>query len=69
MPPFRAARMLLVKKGGNVHQWMRLFDWTWIGAMMIAWILLIAVVGYAAVFVASRQSARHPVRHGRPKSA
>jgi hypothetical protein len=52
-----------------VHQWMRLFDWTWIGAMMIVWILLIAVIGYAAVFVASRQSARHPVRHGRPKSA
>lgn len=69
MPPFGAARMLLVKEGGNVHQWMRLFDWTWIGAMMIVWILLIAVIGYAAVFVASRQSARHPVRHGRPKSA
>ena len=52
-----------------MHQWMRLFDWTWIGAMMIVWILLIAVIGYAAVFVASRQSARHPVRHGRAKSA
>ena len=66
MPPFRAARMLLVRKGGNVHQWMRLFDWTWIGAMMIVWILLIAVIGYAAALAAWQGNEPH-AHHRRPK--
>jgi hypothetical protein len=37
-----------------VHQWMSLFDWTWIGVVTIAWIALIAVIGYAAALVAWR---------------
>ena len=45
--------------------WMHFVDWMWMGAMMIAWLFLIAVIGYAAVLVAWR----HANRHGRPKGA
>ena len=45
-----------------VHHWLNTLDWMWMGAMMIVWILLIAVVGYAAVLVAWRGSEPH-ARH------
>jgi hypothetical protein len=45
---------------------MRFVDWTWVGAMMIVWLFLIAVVGYAAVLASWRQTDH---RHRRPKSA
>jgi cytochrome c oxidase assembly factor CtaG len=41
-----------------VHQWMDFFDWMWVGAMMIVWILVIAAIGYAAVLVAWRRTNR-----------
>jgi len=50
-----------------VHHWLENLDWMWMGAMMIVWILLIAVVGYAAVLVAWRQTS--DARHKHPKSA
>ena len=34
--------------------WMHFVDWMWMSAMMIVWLLLIAVIGYAAVLVAWR---------------
>ena len=68
MPPRAAARMLLVKKGGSSAPLDAFVDWIWMSAMMIVWILLIAVIGYAAVLVAWRQT-DSPGRHGRPKSA
>lgn len=45
--------------------WMHFVDWMWMGAMMVVWLFLIAVVGYAAVLVSWRQMDRHR----RPKSA
>jgi len=48
-----------------VPHWMHFVDWMWMSAMMIVWLFLIAVVGYAAVLVASRQTNRHRP----PKSA
>ena len=52
-----------------MHQWLQNLDWMWMGAMMIVWILLIAVVGYAAVLAAWRQTGDAPARYKRPKSA
>ena len=52
-----------------MHQWMDSFDWMWMSAMMIVWILLIAVIGYAAVLVAWRQGNDPRAHHRRPKSA
>ena len=43
-------------------QWMHFVDWMWMSAMMIVWLLLIAVVGYAAVGSLTN-------RHQPPKSA
>lgn len=45
--------------------WMHFVDWFWMSAMMIFWLVLIGVVAYAAVLLASRQTNRD----GRPKSA
>jgi hypothetical protein len=39
------------------------------GAMMIVWIMLIGVIGYAAGLAAWRQTGDAPDRHKRPKSA
>lgn len=41
--------------------WMHFVDWVWMSTMMVFWLLLIAVIGYAAVLVTNR--------HERPKSA
>jgi hypothetical protein len=51
-----------------VPYWMHFADWIWMSAMMIFWILLIAVIGCAAVLVSWRHT-DSPGRHGRPKSA
>ena len=48
-----------------MHQWMS-FDWTWM-VMMFAWLLLIGVVGYAAVLMASQQSNHTLAGHRRPR--
>jgi hypothetical protein len=45
-----------------VHQWLDTLNWMWMSAMMIVWILLIAVVGYAAALAAWRGS-EPPARH------
>jgi hypothetical protein len=47
---------------------MHFADWIWMSAMMIFWILLIAVIGCVAVLV-SWGHTDSPGRHGRPKSA
>ena len=52
-----------------MHHWMNGFDWTWVGALMIAWILLIALIGYAAALVAWRHSDDAHTQHHPPKSA
>ena len=31
--------------------WMHFVDWVWMSTMMVFWLLLIAVIGYAAVLV------------------
>jgi len=51
--------MLLVKKEAAVPYWMHFVDWMWMTAMMIVWLVLIAVVGYAAVLSAWRYTERH----------
>ena len=40
-----------------MHHWIGLIDWASMGAAMLLWIVLIAVVGYAAVLVAWRKHA------------
>jgi hypothetical protein len=52
-----AAHMLRRRKEAAVHHWMGLIDWASMGAAMLLWIVLIAVVGYAAVLVAWRKHA------------
>jgi len=70
MPTPANGRMLLFeRKEAAVHHWMNGFDWTWVGALMIAWILLIALIGYAAALVAWRHSDDAHTQHRRPKSA
>lgn len=49
--------------------WMHFVNWIWMSAMMIVWLLLIAVVGYAAVLVAWRHADRLENGTGRPKNA
>jgi hypothetical protein len=66
MLPPAADCTLLVKKGGTVHHWLNYADWMWMGAIMIAWILLIGAIGYLAVLTATRQADRPPARHGLP---
>jgi hypothetical protein len=44
---------------------MHFVDWLWMGAMMIVWLFLIAVAGFAAVLVSSRATNGHR----RPKRA
>ena len=41
-----------------MHHWMSLIDWAWMSAVLLLWVVLIAIVGYAAVLVAWRTSAR-----------
>jgi hypothetical protein len=52
-----------------MHQWMNSFDWTWMGLMMMVWILLIAIVGYAAGLAAWRHSNGDHAVHSGPKRA
>ena len=40
-----------------MHHWMSLIDWAPIGAALLLWAVLIAVVGYAAAFAAWRRHA------------
>jgi hypothetical protein len=40
-----------------VHHWMSSFDWAPIGAAMLLWVVLIALVGYAAALAAWRRHA------------
>jgi hypothetical protein len=49
-----AVRMLWTKKGGTVQEWMSIFDWTSMGMAALAWIALIAFIGYTACLVAWR---------------
>jgi disulfide bond formation protein DsbB len=37
-----------------MHQWMSMFDWTWMGMATIVWIAFIAFIGYVVVLVASQ---------------
>jgi len=46
------ARMLLVKRGAAVQQWMSFVNWNWMTAAMVVWIALIASIGYGAMLVA-----------------
>ena len=69
MLPTAPDRNLLVKKGGTVHDWLNYADWMWMGAIMLVWILLIAVIGYLAVLATLRQTDRPPARHGHPRKA
>ena len=39
--------------------WMHYVDWVSVAAMMILWLVLIAVIGYAAAFLAWRERDRH----------
>jgi pilus assembly protein TadC len=50
-----ATRMLRRRKEAAVHHWMSSFDWASIGAAMLLWAVLIALVGYAAALAASRR--------------
>ncbi len=52
-----------------MHQWLDNMNWMWMSAVMIVWILLIAVVGYAAVLAAWRQGNEPRAHHRRPKRA
>jgi hypothetical protein len=52
-----------------VPNWMHFVDWVWMSAMMTFWIVLIAVIGYAAVLVAWRHDDRLENGDRRPKSA
>jgi hypothetical protein len=38
-----------------VHHWMSLVDWASISAAMLLWVVLIALVGYAAALAAWRR--------------
>jgi hypothetical protein len=42
-----------------VPHWMHSVNWTWMGAMMIVWLVLIGVIGYAAALLAWREANRH----------
>jgi hypothetical protein len=66
MPQPHAARKLLVTKGGSVHQWLDNVNWMWMSAVLVGWILLIAVVGYAAA-LADWQGNEPHAHHRRPK--
>jgi hypothetical protein len=39
---------MLGRKGGTVHNWMSFMDLTPLATAAVAWIVLIAAVGYAA---------------------
>jgi hypothetical protein len=54
MPGARDRCTLWAKKGGTVQNWMSFVDWTRMAVAMVAWIALIACVGYAAVLAARR---------------
>lgn len=51
-----------------MHAWANAADWFWMAFVMVAWMLLIAIVGYAAAVVALQNSreqhwtGRRPVR-------
>jgi hypothetical protein len=68
MPVRARRRMLVTTKGVEVPTWTDFADWIWISAMMIAWLLFIAVIGCVAVLASWRHTSS-PGRHGRPKSA
>ena len=51
-----------------MHQWLDNMSWMWMSVVMIAWILLIAVVGYAAA-LAAWQGNKPRAHHRRPKRA
>ena len=51
-----------------MHQWLDNMDWMWMSAVMIVWILLIAVVGYAAVLAAWRQGTSLRLATGEPSA-
>jgi hypothetical protein len=56
--------MLGRRKEAALPYWMHLVDWIWMTSFMVVWLVLIAVVGYAAVLA----TLRHTNHHGRPKS-
>jgi hypothetical protein len=55
MPFGSAAHMLRRRKEAAVHDWMSLVDWASISAAMLLWVVLIALVGYAAALAAWRR--------------
>ena len=57
MPEAPARCMLRTKKEAAVHHWMSLFNLLWMGAALLFWAVLIALVGYAAVLVAWQRHA------------
>ena len=67
MPWPAVGPMLEEKKEAAMPHWMHFVDWIWMSAIVIFWILLIALIGYAAVLVSWRHT-NSPGRHG-PKSA
>jgi hypothetical protein len=50
-----AAHMLRRRKEAAVHHWMSMFDWASMSAEMLLWVVLIALVGYAAALAAWRR--------------
>jgi hypothetical protein len=52
-----AAHMLRRRKEAAVHHWMSMFDWASMSAAMFLWVVLIALVGYAAALAAWRRHA------------
>lgn len=54
-----------------MHGWMNELDWSWVSTFMLIlfWILVIGVVGFAAALVALRPSHSSNVQPRRPKTA
>jgi len=46
--PNAPVRSMLGRKGGTVHNWMSFMNLTPLAVAAVAWIMLIAAVGYAA---------------------
>jgi hypothetical protein len=50
-----ATHMLRRRKEATVHHWMSSIDWASMSAAMLLWVVLIALVGYAAGLAAWRR--------------
>jgi hypothetical protein len=60
MPARHVGRMLHAKeRRPQMPTWMHFVDWGSMTAMMILWLALTAVIGYAAALLAWRERDRH----------